>query len=413
MTQLMTIKRLRAYAILMAATLWSVWVVDLSIEGPVDRLGKVKGTDFLQFYAAGSLVRDRRWNDLYDVRALYGVTRAIAPTSQETLFLPVQSPQLALLFAPFARFPYPVALTIWLGTIGVLYAGSCLALGRICDALKDHRRLVVSSCLAYPGFYTLVINGQTSGLSLVCLVGALLGIRDGRWFTAGLALGLLGFKPHWAAAAAAVFFVAREWRIVTGIIVAACGQFALTWFVVGSSVMNAYGRVLQAIPKIADLLEPKPGDSLRSYWGLIAPWKGLAWALYAATAFAAAVIAASIWRRHPAFEVRCSAVVLAIVLVSPHVLPYDLILLGPALLLMANWFAKSGPSAPGKLSVALLGSFLAPLMTPLPALIRQQFSVGATAVALLLLWRTTGSEAALGTHPEASHGDAEECAGVV
>src|SRR2546425_7845428 len=115
----MTLKRLRAYTTLMAVTLWVVWVIDLSIGGPLDRMGKVKGTDFLQFYAAGALVHDGRWNELYDVRALYDITRAIAPTSQETLFVPIQSPQLALFFAPLARYPYPVALTIWLATIGL------------------------------------------------------------------------------------------------------------------------------------------------------------------------------------------------------------------------------------------------------------------------------------------------------
>jgi len=388
----MTLKRLRAYTTLMAVTLWSVWVIDFSIGGPLDRLGKVKGTDFLQFYAAGALVHDGRWNELYDMRALHDITRAVAPTSQETLFVPIQSPQLALFFAPLARYPYTIALTIWLATIGLLYACSCGALWKTCDALRARRGLVVSSCLACPAFYTLVINGQTTVLSLACLVAALLGLQRRQPFAAGLALGLLVFKPHWVAATGAVFLIAREWPVIAGILVAAGGQLALTWLVVGSSVMNAYGRVLVSIPRIADLLEPKPGDSLKSYWELVAPWRPVALVLYLATALATAIVAAGIWRRHPAFDVRCSALVLAIVLISPHVLPYDLVLLVPVYFFMANWFAEHETETPRILRVVLIGLFLAPLLTGLPAFVRQQFSVAAAVVALVVLRRLSTAQ---------------------
>jgi hypothetical protein len=154
--------------------------------------------------------------------------------------------------------------------------------------------------------------------------------------------------------------------------------------------MNAYLRILVSIPRFAELLEPKPGDSLKSYWELVAPWRPLAWVLYLATALATAIIAAGIWRRHPAFDVRCSALVLAIVLVSPHVLPYDLLLLVPVYFFMANWFAEHESEAPQVLRVALIGLFLAPLLTVLPAFVRQQFSVAAAVVALVVLWRLSG-----------------------
>lgn len=408
MARPMTLKRLRAYTTLVAVTLWSIWVIDFSIGGPLDRIGKVKGTDFLQFYAAGALVHDGRWNELYDAHALNDITRAIAPTSQETLFVPIQSPQMALFFAPLARYPYTVALTIWLAATGLLYACTCGALWKACHALRERRSLVMSSCLACPGFYVLVINGQTTALSLACLVAALLGLRRGQPFAAGLALGLLVFKPQWVAATGAVFLIAREWRVIAGILVAAGAQLALTWLIVGSSVMNAYGRILVSIPRFAGLLEPKPGDSLKSYWELVTPWRSLAWVLYLATALATAIIAAGIWRRHPAFEVRCSALVLAIVLVSPHVLPYDLILLVPVYFFMANWFAEHESEAPQILRVVLIGLFLAPLLTVLPAFVRQQFSVAAAVVALVVLWRLSGiqrTQVAANTHgvaPESS-----------
>ena len=73
----MTLKRIRAYATLIAATLWTMWVVDFSRQGVVDRLGKIKGTDFLQFYVAGSFIREGRVNELYDLQPLYARAQAI------------------------------------------------------------------------------------------------------------------------------------------------------------------------------------------------------------------------------------------------------------------------------------------------------------------------------------------------
>src|SRR6187200_3372983 len=117
----MTRKRVRVYASLLAITLWSVWLVDISGPGVVDRLGKIKGTDFLQFYVAGSLVRDGRTDLLYDVRSFYARAQAVAGTSHETLFVPVQSPQTAFAFAPLAAVGYTSALAIWLAVAVLLY----------------------------------------------------------------------------------------------------------------------------------------------------------------------------------------------------------------------------------------------------------------------------------------------------
>jgi hypothetical protein len=384
----MTLKRLRAYTTLIAITLWSVWIIDLSRPGPIDRLGKVKGTDFLQFYGIGSLVRDHRWGELYDIGALNDLTHAVAPTSRETVFIPVQSPQLALLFLPLAYFPYTVALLMWLLVSVLLYAGSCVVLWRTSKALRTHRYLVISSALASPAFFMLVINGQTSALSLACLVSALLAMRQGRPFLAGLAVGMMVLKPHWVAAAGAVFVVAREWRIVAGIVVGALGELAIAWLVVGSSVMQAYGQVLLALPGLAKLLEPQPGDSLKSYWEVLVPWQPVSAALYVATGLATTLVAAHVWGRHPSLAVRFAAVVLAIVLISPHVFPYDLILLLPIYFLLGNWMAESTWTTDRRpLALLLCACYLAPLLSGLPPLVRLQFSVGAMAVLLVLLWR--------------------------
>ena len=385
---MITLKRLRGYTTVMAICLWTIWSVDFAIEGPIDRLGKVKGTDFLQFYVIGSVAHEHRWNDLYDIRVQSASTQALAPTSHETLFLPIQSPQLALLFAPLVVHGYAVALGIWLAAIVLLYGACCFVMWRECKALRGHGYVAASSCLAFPGLFSVVLHGQMSSVSLACVVAALVALRRERKFAAGLALGLLVFKPHWAVTAGAVFLVAREWRVVAGISVAAIGQVALTYAIVGTSVMNAYWRVLRSLPRIAELLEPRPADSLKGFFQALVPSEPVALALYGVAALATLVMTARIWRSRASFEVRASAAMLALVLTNPHVLPYDLLVLAPVYFLLANWLAESACDRRTKALPALLClSFLAPLLAVLPSVVRLMFSVGVPAAILLILWR--------------------------
>ena len=91
-----TRKRIRAYATIMAATLWTVWAIDFSVPGVLDRLGKIKGTDFLQFYVSGSFVREGRSNQLYDLQAQLAGAQAVAPASQQAAINAWQSWQKTL-----------------------------------------------------------------------------------------------------------------------------------------------------------------------------------------------------------------------------------------------------------------------------------------------------------------------------
>src|SRR5262249_3529127 len=62
----MTLKRVRRYALLAGIALWTVFAVDYATPGPLDRVGKIKGTDFVQFYATGSIVGEGHADRLYD-----------------------------------------------------------------------------------------------------------------------------------------------------------------------------------------------------------------------------------------------------------------------------------------------------------------------------------------------------------
>jgi hypothetical protein len=271
-----TRSRIRGYSIVIAVVLWTMWAIDMTRPGPIDRLGTLKGTDFLQFYVGGSFAREGRLADFYDVEAMHARAVALVPASRDTLYLPVQSPQTALAFAPFAALPYGAAVAIWLAAIVMIYAASCWWIWRRCARLRPYRAEVIAAAAAFPGLYSTILNGQTSVVALALVAVAIVALERGRHVTAGVALGCLAFKPHWCAAAVIVLVAAREWRVAAAAVASAAAQFALAWAAAGTGAMIGYARILLSMQRIGDLLEPRPGDSLRALFRVFVPWEPLA-----------------------------------------------------------------------------------------------------------------------------------------
>jgi len=386
-----TRKRIRAYAVLIAVSLWSIWLIDMSRPGPVDRLGKVKGTDFIHFYVIGSIARDGAWAELFDARAQYARTRALV--DPPPIYLPVESPQSALVMAPVTRLSYTMAFAAWTIVILAAYAAACWMLWRTVPALHRYRVEMVAACAAFPGLFSVVLHGQTSFVVLACVVSAIVAFRRGLPFAAGVGIGCLVFKPHWLAAAGAVLLFAGEWRALAGAAVAGAAQTALAGLVVGMPVMTAYAGALRSVSQIAELLEPHSSDSLRGLFTLLVPLEPLALMQYFAASVAVLIVAARTWRSAAPFELRAAAFVAATLLVSPHVNTYDLVLLGPVVWLTTAWLLHADEDArTTALGWLLAVLFVAPLLNSLPPLIRMQVTV-TPLVAVLILIRRIAAEA--------------------
>jgi len=384
-----TLKRIRAYPLLIGLVVWTMWAVDMSRPGPIDRVGKLKGTDFLQFYVGGSFAREGRLAEYYDVRAMHARAEALVPASRDTIYIPVQSPQTALLFAQFAALPYVPAVFLWFAAIAAIYAACCWWLWRRCAALHSYRREVVAAAIAFPGLYSTILNGQLSVLSLAAVTAAVVALERDRRVAAGLALGCLAFKPHWCAVAIAIFVAAREWRVAAAAAASAAAQMGIAIAAGGSAAMVGYMRILISLGRIGDLVEPRAGDSLRGLFRALVPMEMASLALYVVASAAAIVVAARVWRSETPFALRMSAMIVTTILVSPHAFGYDLILLAPVFLLLADWFAAAGAAAAvapwtaGRaIAWSLAALFIAPLLTALPDAIRLQASVTAMAVLL-------------------------------
>ena len=120
-------KRIRVHGLLLAVSLWTVYAVDMSTPGLLDRNSLVKGTDFLHFYTLGRLALDDRGDLLYDMRAQAELARGFVANAPNSLYVPLYGPQVSLFFVPLARLPYGYALAAWLAVNILIYAFCCFA----------------------------------------------------------------------------------------------------------------------------------------------------------------------------------------------------------------------------------------------------------------------------------------------
>jgi hypothetical protein len=358
----------------------------MNTTGILDRNRLVKGTDFLYFYTMGQLANDHHGEYLYDMNAQAVQISRSEPAVAGMSYVSLYGPQVALFFAPLALLPYASALALWLLLNVLIYAFCCYAIWKTCSNLQGERWTVLVLAIAFPGFFHLLAWGQTSGMALLFFTFAYLALRANNPWAAGFAIGCLIFKPQLGLAAAVIFLYAQQWRVVFGALCGAALQLTAGWLYFGASAMRDYARALWHVSEVFSSLEPRPYQmhSLRSLWDWLLPWPHFAVALYALSAIGVLAIATRCWKSSLPLGVRFSALLIATVLVSPHLTVYDLVILAPAFLLLSDWLlANQRIPSRGLISLLLYLCYPLFLLGPLTRFTHVQLSV---IVMGILLW---------------------------
>jgi hypothetical protein len=388
----LTRQRLRAHGWVLAVCLWGAYAWIMATAGLLDRNGLVKGTDFLHFYALGSLALEHRGADLYNMAAQSALAEQRVPQAQRLYFVAFYGPQVSLFFAPLASLPYGAALVVWLMGTALLYGMCCHLVWKTCASLRSDGRLVLLLALAYPALFHLIAWGQTSGLALACFTAAYLALRSEKKFLAGLAIGCLMVKPQLGLAPAFVFLAAREWKLVSGAVLAGLAQFSVGWAYYGTPAMRDYFARLLHVRELLPQLEPRlyQMHSLRAFCTLLVPWPQAAFWIFVAGTVIILWLTLRCWKRGIDLRLRYSALLIATVLVSPHLTVYDLVILAPAFLLLADWALGQRSDLPW-LGPLLYACYILPLVGPLARWTHVQVSVIAMAALLWMICREGNS----------------------
>lgn len=384
---LLTLRRLRAHALILALCLWSVCAVDFAKPGLFDRAGNIKFQDFLQFPISAQLISHGRANDLYNDQVLGQAVQKISGSTKIELKY-FYGPQVALPFLSLARFSFLTQASIWVALSLLIYFACVGSVFTSCTALDGKRGLGLLCAIAFPPLFHFFVRGQVSAVPLLFLTAAYLALRADREWLSGVALGLLVFKPQFLVAIPFILIFARAWKILTGLVISAVAQLALTYFYFGRAVMHAYFTMLlhsASRPGSTELvLSAIQMHSFYSFWELLVSWPPAVNVLYLLSSIAIIALAGAVWKSALPLALRFSALLLAAVLANPHIYIYDLLALAPMFLILADWSIENAdnPETPA-LRVLLYLTFMLPLFGPLSRWTHLQLSV---IVFVALLW---------------------------
>ncbi|HEX5217319.1 MAG TPA: glycosyltransferase family 87 protein [Vicinamibacterales bacterium] len=321
----------------------------------------ILGGDFMQFYVFGALARAGQWSQQYDWNAFHELQIALVPGSAPYFYAPAYPPLVPLLYLPLAWLSFTEAFIAWAIYSTVIYIVLIDSLSRCTVTLPRAHALL--GALVFPGFIAVIVVGQTSIWPLVGFVTAFHAMRAGRPFLAGLSFAIVAIKPHFGLALALVLVLTKSWRVVAGAAAGVALLAAGTLVICGRSAAQTYiatARFALANPGLLEPLDTRQTHSVHAILAAALPefFVTLVWLLLAASI---SLVTAAVWRRSASLQLRFTALLLATLLISPHVLVYDGVLLAPAMLWLFDDAATSGRTWVGGVAALLAVTLALPI----------------------------------------------------
>ena len=324
--------RVRVYAtILLTVEVAAFLFLIAGTHGWIVPLSTPTTTDFVSFYAAGSLADAGTPALAYDQTAHLAAEEAVAGRGIEYQFFNYP-PVFEALFALLARLPYLAAFVAFIVATLLFY----LAVAR--RILGDYTAAALLALLAFPEIWWTMGLGQNAFLT-AALFGAATLCVDRRPVVAGLCFGALCYKPHFALLVPLALAAGGYWRsfAAAALTASALCLASLIWLgwdtwhaflltASGSHNMYESGRIL-----FGGFVSPF--GAMRLLGGSVA----ISYAVQAAVTVAVAVIVAIVWRRRASLPSRAAVLASGTLLAVPLALLYDLTLGAIA----ACWLVRS------------------------------------------------------------------------
>ena len=376
-------KEARGHAILCGLLMWAAAIIGaVSGRGYRSIAGPLKGADFVHLYTLGRIVLAGQSAQLYDADAQYRVQTALVPDSTGDHFVPIYPPQTALMFAPFSVWSYGTSLALWAFTTIALYGWVVYNAWKPSRGSLPDGMFVLAAAAAFPPFWKLLLYGQTTIVPLVAFYLGWRALDRRRPYLAGLAFGLLAVKPQFALVLPVVVLACGEWKMLAGAITSVVIQAAIVAFAIDPGVLWDFGASVRHLSQITVLLEPKPYEmhSIRAITSLLPAW--LATPAWIVASVAVCVRAAQTWRTDAPLAVRLGVVVLASVVVNPHLTVYDATVLVLPFLWLGGWIETNAGQCHEVRAIFWPGVYwlCVAFLVPLAYVIKIQCSV------LLMLW---------------------------
>ena len=289
-------------------------------HGLIVPLPKPTSTDFVSFYAAGSLANAGTPALAYDQAAHYAAERRATQEGIEYNFF-YYPPPFLLLCAAIAHLPYIVAFLVFEGGTLLFY----LLVAR--HILGDRNYAALVPLLAFPPVLWTLGLGQNALLT-AGLFGLATLLVDRRPALAGIFFGALCYKPHFALLVPVALAAGGHWRALLATFLAAAALCLLSLAVFGWETWRDYLSAAAASPAVYQ-------SGRISFPGFINPFGAvlllggtptMAYRVQAVTILAAAALVAYVWRQDLSLPIRSATLAAATLAALPIGLFYDLML---------------------------------------------------------------------------------------
>ena len=322
------------------------------------------GGDYLQFYLAARMITEGFADQLYDFALQQSMQRdpEVVPYTWDpnSYLLFVYPPFVAAFFIPLSLLPFMSSALVWMGVMLLCGAASLLLLRAELKPLRPYLGALLFAALIYRPAVHAIYSCQNSTLSLLLFTATWLLLRRDREYSAGAVAALLSFKPQLLLMFGLIVIATRAWRVLAGLCSMGAALLVVSLLVSVSATTEYFLRV----PQLSRWIE-MPGMQLAG----MSCWYGFfrlalrgfpLGAIQLLTVLASLVTAGLVLVRVRSCGVRdevgWSMVILGTLLISPHLLAYDLTLLLLPCVLLACSGAKGAPTLAASLFIAAIVS---------------------------------------------------------
>ncbi|MBX9774521.1 MAG: DUF2029 domain-containing protein [Xanthobacteraceae bacterium] len=334
-------------------------------------------TDFVNVWAGGRHALEGAPAAAYDA-ALHKAAQVAAvgrPFNGEYPW--VYPPTFFFAAMVLAMLPIVAAQVVW---VSVTFAAYVAAIHGIIRG----RAGILLAC-AFPGIVANFVVGQ-NGFLTAALVGGMLVFLERRPLLAGVLLGLLSFKPHLGVLIPLVLLVGGYWRVIAAAAVTTVLLAAAAWLAFGGAPWEAFVHALSTASQATLSEGLADWARLQSMFGLVRVLGGgetLAWTLQLLVAGGTAILLCVLWRSRVRFDLKAAGLATGILLVTPYIFLYDLVVLAVAMAFLLRDIQSAG-ARPGDM-LGLAGA--AALMLVFPLVVAPVGFLAAVVIAVLVARR--------------------------
>ncbi|MCP3975131.1 MAG: DUF2029 domain-containing protein [bacterium] len=173
------------------------------------------GGDFPAFYAAGNIVTSSGYDTLYDPVVQQAAQDGLIKNDGGYLFF-AYPPFVATGYAVIAPLGYRAALIVQMVLMAAAAVASVLLLRPLSPTVDRYPIAAIAAVMLFQPLLASLIGGQNTALTMLLFAAAARAEASGYPVVAGVAIGMLAYKPQFGVPLAVLAGLSGRWRVLFG-----------------------------------------------------------------------------------------------------------------------------------------------------------------------------------------------------